>query len=268
MNSFIVRVFVIIALFSFASGRGHELSRKEELEISMNFLHYSGRHTVHSPVVGARANEIALIQDHLSKDSILAELEQVIYQARFLRIIPCSLHTQAEELAKRRFETYIQKYADFGLHSENAVAWGEYGLDRTYVYETENDWNTWCCFATVYRGSPETICKDGKYLPTYVVAYHEFMHVEETFKRQKNSEIPLEGMELLTTLKTMDLLDQIYKELHGIEAEETVDYHLSFTLRGKRWDLGHFVNLVRIFEEKYGSLVLAITSEEFLEYIR
>lgn len=241
----------------------------EQLQVNQNYLYSPGRHSLISPVVGSRVDEAELIDQNVKNSIVLRKYEEILYKSKNIYLIPIEDRQQASAIANKLYAEYIDKYSASGLTVDNAVDFINSDKpefvgavsNKTYVNDIENEWNTWNAHVYVEAESGSFNEKFGKYLPPGVVAIHEIMHVEQTRKRSKDvGQQP--GDELLTTTKTIILLDQIYKEVKNIPTETIVDYGAEYEL-----PLGKIANYYRDLEKKYGNLAEAIVSEESQKFL-
>ncbi len=161
-----------------------EEERRLRLQGEMNFDNMAGRHTFKSDVVAARFAELKLLKDKVETYPKLKDFEEAIYRPDSIYLIPAEKKVEAEEVAKRLFTEYVKRYESAGATIDNVVAWVNTGMpgaasNKMHIYDGENQWNTWALHAII---EDEGTVRRDKYLPKYVVAYHELMHVEETPK--------------------------------------------------------------------------------------
>lgn len=219
-----------------------------------------------------RLDERNLISKALAQHPVLAEYENKIYDPGNIYLIPSQDRDKADLAADKLFAGYVSKYKRFGVTPHNAVrymATGEPGLasNKTYIYDLENEWNTWRVQAVVEGKNGKYNEKNGKYLPPSIAAYHELMHIEEIKAGQKAKTGHVAGDELLPTTKTIILTDEIYKKINNMPIDAVVDYGHSINIRGKDISIGQLANFYRNLENKYGNLAKAITSAESLEFL-
>ncbi len=274
MNNLQLINFVFIT-FSLVILSGLFGDTQTDLASELNFHKYPGRHSKKSPVVGTRAQELARIQAERQQDPLLVELEKAIYQSELIYLIPPDKKDQADVVSKRLFDSYISKYLRHGIRENNAVHWirsGTPGLvsNKTFINDIENEWNSWSVEAIVEERHSHNNEKHGGYLPPHIVAYHELMHVEETLPGQSKHDFaePWNGCELLTALKTILLVDQVYKEVHGLSLTAEVDYGKQIKLGKRSWSLGRFANHYRSLEERHRTLVAAVLSDESFAFLK
>lgn len=244
------------------------------LEQKLNFNHDPGCHTVASPVVGSRARELALIRQYIREDSRIRDLERAVYVGDLIYLIPVEQKDAADEVAHRLFSDYVTKYAEHGVTEYNAVQWEQSGMpglisNKCLIMDVDNEWNTWRVQAVVEERHGEHNEKNGLYLPPHVVAFHELMHVEETPKRLSGAFNAQQwnGHELMTSVKTILLLDQVYKEINDIAIDAQVGYDKSIILGSKEIPLGVFANFYRDLESRHRNLAEALVSPESLSFI-
>jgi hypothetical protein len=172
---------------------------------------------------------------------------------------------EADQIAKELFLKYIAKWQTAGYTEQNIVDWdneGNFRAGGTYVFDLLNEWNPWKVQPVVAAGG-KVLERDGLYLPPYVVAYHELMHVEETPKCAKEKHHQ-KGVELLTTIKTIVLQDHIYKKIHKLEENREVDYgRFIGTI-----PLGTFANFYRRQEAIHGTLSRALICPESIAFLK
>jgi hypothetical protein len=243
---------------------------KIRLEVESNFDRIPGRHTLKSAIVASRLEEIELLKDKLKEYPELKEFEKALYKPENIYLLPTDKKEQAEEVAKRLFSEYIKKFEDVGATIDNVVAWVNTGMpgagsNKTRIYDIENQWNTWTIHAIVEN---EGSTRGEKYLPKYVVAYHELMHVEETPKGVPESYEQGDMAEVLTTIKTIILVDQIYKEINSLNLADEIDYDQEVNWGNNTIQLGWLANFYRNLETKYGNIGIAVTSIESLKIVR
>lgn len=274
MKQFWISSLIILGLCAGLGGLSGE-DPQGDLASELNFHSHPGRHSKKSPVVGTRAHELKLVQAKRQQDSILVELEKAIYQSEFIYLIPPEKKDQADAVAKRLFTDYLSRYSPHGVHANNAVRWlrtGTPGIgsNKTFIHDLENQWNTWSVEAVVEERHGAHNEKHGGYLPPHIVAYHEFMHVEETAPGQDKADFAerWNGCELLTALKTILLVDQVYKEVHGLGLNVEVNYGKTIRLGNKKWSLGRFANKYRTLEQQHGTLIAAVLSEESFTFLK
>lgn len=243
------------------------------LRESLNFHHLPGHHTVESPVVGTRAEELMTVKKAMRKYPVLASLQKSIYSIDNIYLIPLDKKDEADEFARELFVKYISKYAHFGCTEQNIVEWVASGYpfaatNKTHIYDIENEWNTWCLHVLIENRNGECNQKGDRYLPPHIVAYHEVMHVEEIPPLAKEAIQNENGIELLTTIKTFILLDTVYKKIHQYAENSEVDYGKEIQLiNGKKIKLGAFANFYREQEKRLGKLYLALISPESIAFL-
>jgi len=243
---------------------------KARLQVESNFDKKPGRHTLNSDIVAARLEEMQLLKDKLIEHPELRDFESALYQPKNIYLIPVDKKEQSEEIAERLFEGYIKKFEDMGATVNNVVAWVNTRMpgvasNKMHIYDVENKWNTWTLHAIV---EDEGTVREDKYLPKYVAAYHELMHVEETPKGVPTSYQQGDMAEILTTIKTITLIDQIYKEIFSINFSDEVDYKQEVDWGKGKIRLGWLANFYRNLEQKYNSVGRAVVSEESLKLIQ
>jgi hypothetical protein len=235
-------------------------------DLQADFRLSPGCHSQKSPVVGARANELQLI--NLYK-KVFTEYQKVVYSQQKLNVIPLELKDRADEISKKIYADYIKKYSGYGLTIENSVDWADIDLTRTYLSDLENEWNTWKVRAIVAKPNSSSHVKNQLYRPAYICALHELMHVEETSRGilLHQSEEFNSVNEVLTVTRTLVLIDEVYKKTLNIPMDIEVDYGNTFILFGKSIQQGELANFYRTLEAKYPSLAEALVSKESLLFL-
>src|SRR3989338_10795722 len=89
--------------------------------------------------------------------------------------------------------------------------------DEDEIFE---DLGIWTISSTVF---PEGRVENRTYVPYHVAAIHEVMHIEETHKNAKTDFKEPPGKEVIPTLRSLLLLDEINKTVSGIDLETDVD---------------------------------------------
>ncbi len=245
-----------------------ETERMELAEIC-NFTNMPGHHSKLSPIPGTRHHELVLISQH---ERIFKEFQGEVYVKQNLNVIPIAHQEEADKISKKILLDYIKKYSESGVNIENVVSWCSLdlpGFTRTYLYDLENEFNTWKVQALVSKCDHKSHIKESMYRPAYICALHEIMHIEETrvgiskLEHDKFKDI----VEVLTVTKTLILMDEVYKRTMGIPLEKEVDYGVSFNLFGKTIPQGRLANFYRNLEGKYKNLAETLVSPESLEFI-
>lgn len=243
------------------------------LEEALNYPYEPGRHTLRSPVVGTRFDEYEAVRVAMRETPALERFIDALYRPEHTHFIPFELKHEAEAYAQQRFQQYLGKYAktapDLTIH--NAVEIGRtFWLGKTDVYDTENAWNTWCLHARV-AAEPEA--RNGLYLPMWVTAYHEFMHIEECLEgisaAEFNRRAKHPSSEALTALTTLMLEDEVYKHVKAIPLDQEVTYRRFLTSpTGRTVDCGHIAHFYRQLGKQHMNLAAALMSRESLQFIQ
>lgn len=249
------------------SSEGNTEAQRLVLQDELNFQKLPGNHTKNSPVVASRFGEIKMLREMVKTHPEFSVFESVLYTADNIYLIPAEKKEEAEELARQRLLEYINKYKSDGVTAENVVSWKKtgmagFGTNKIWVHDTENRWNTWRVQVAVEDADNLV---NGKCLPKSAVAYHEVMHAEETPKGAPESYVM---SEIVTTLKTIILIDEIYKKLFDVTLDTEVDYGREVAWNSQKIKLGRLANFYRDLEIKYGTLGMAVVSEESLRLIR
>lgn len=236
-----------------------------------NFQNFPGNHTIKSPVVGSRANELLAVKKAMKTEPILANLQEAIYKDTFIFIIPTTKKDEADKVARELFLDYISKYTPHGCTEQNIVDWcrstSGVAHNRIHIYDLENKWNTWGVHAIVEARNGEFNEAYGRYLPPHVAAYHEVMHVEEMPLKAREIIGEENGIELLTVIKTIILLDTVYKKIYGIDEASEVDYDQFIDINGTKIKLGRFANFYREKEAELEKLYLALISPDSIKFL-
>lgn len=224
-----------------------------------------GQHTFLSPVTGNRAHEMrtvvkALVKQEKENNRLLEKLEDLIYTPGYCYIIPIEKRIEAEKISQEMFRKYISKYVSSGFTEANIVNWNSNYLNNHNLHAGFSR-QPWCHFSSVSDGygSLQNTYNGTHYSPTGVVAIHELMHAEETEPCEYGWLRP--GVELMTSLRTIILLDQIYKEIYQLPMDKEVDY-------GKNFPLGKIANFYRVLESRFnGDLSRALTSDASIKWL-
>lgn len=235
-----------------------------------------GRHGLQSPLIGRRAHELEAVRASVRHHPQLAQFIENYYAPSLIHLIPMEKRDEADIVARRLFLEYVEKYRYYGCTEENLAEWRDtdnstysaISLSQTRI-NTEAEWHLQ---VTIERNDTVAWSHFERYLPPYVAAYHELMHVEEcpagvTRKRFKEATY----VEALAALKTILLVDQIYKEVHGQPLTATIDYKQGVQILNedgfRTMPLGELANFYRNLEGRYGKLYRALISRESIEYL-
>jgi hypothetical protein len=245
---------------------------KKSLEIKLNYLYHPGAHTTQSPVSGSRATELAELRQALTLYPTLQEFEKAIYRSENIYIIPTQQREKAHEVSHQFFLDYIKKYEMYGVSEENAVDWclqDDIYTNKTWIFDLEDAKNTWKIVSVVRKYDDSCNEKFSCFLPPYIVALHELMHVEEIPKKisKLDWELNKSGHEIITTVKTIILLDEVYKKINDIDIDTIVDYKKNVEISGKTISIGSLANFYRNLEKAKTNLMLAIISPESLKFL-
>jgi hypothetical protein len=169
--------------------------------------------------------------------------------------------------AQALFLTFIKKYKEKGVTENNAVDWLQFGPKGEVVLK-EDHWKNpfgWHLHAKVRK----TDCDyEGKYLPFYLTAYHEILHVEDIPPfGDRTFFIPHTGTELLQTIKTIILADEVYKQINEKGIDSEIDYGKSIMLKNKTISIGAIANFYRKLEQRHDSLCEGIISSTSIEFL-
>lgn len=244
--------------------------RRAELEAGLNYTSNPGRHTIRSPAVGSRSHELAALRALSPQNPAMLSFSEALYRPELVHIVPASQARRAEAISLGIFRRYLSRYPDSGLTETNAVAWTPMDMTRTFISNIENDQNIWTVQPVVYD---RTHMLGNRCLPRYIAATHEFMHVEETprgaaqdwDRRPPGLEIL---SELMPTLLTIIMVDEVYKRVNGIQMSRVVNYGEHVQWGGHSVPLGRIANFYRSLIDRYGSVGNAVASQESLEFMR
>lgn len=250
-----------------------ELILKLETSLSENYPQQAGYHSLQSPVLGSRSDESQLISQAVLQNDFLDRAESRIYQQENYAIIPLEKRIEAEKRSQEIFREYISKYSSADITEENVIAWTP--LDKNYALtrtETPVHSYTTQIFSSDATAEGHNIILGKFYLPTGVVAYHELMHVELRNPCDRNHYYN-PASELMTMSKSIMLLDQIYKEIHGIPLGQEIDYNIplpdSYSPFGNLpFPAGKFANFYRQLEASCGNLAKALVSDESIRFLK
>ncbi|MDO8664269.1 MAG: hypothetical protein Q7K44_01830 [Candidatus Liptonbacteria bacterium] len=256
--------------FRSASALSHEGNTEAQrlvLQEELNFKNRPGNHTKNSSVVESRFGEVKKLREMVVTHPELAVFERALYTADNIYLIPEERKEEAETIARQQFLDYIKKYEASGVTPENIVDWKKSGMpgagtNKTWIYDNERPYDTWRIHVVV---EDDNNIVNGKCLPKSVIAYHEVMHAEETPKGVPES---YKMSEIVTTLKTIILVDEIYKKLFGAPLGVEVDYGREIARGNQKIKLGQLANFYRDLENKYKVLGKAVVSEESLRLIK
>ncbi|MFN7991238.1 MAG: hypothetical protein U0R44_03710 [Candidatus Micrarchaeia archaeon] len=265
---------------SIQSGSSHEDIRTQpaavpispelraQLERQLNYPLSPGKHTVRSPAVGSMHADYLRVVASAGRHPEISAFATALYSDTTNRfLIPGNLGRRADPIARRLLEAHLVRYPNSGLTVKNAVGWADTNLTRTYVSDTENQWNTWTVQPVAFSGSDLV---NGYILPRYIRAYHEFMHVEQTPPRAAADWDSKHGdlAELIPTIATIVLVDEVYKRVNRLPVTREVDHHRSVSWNGHSVRIGRMANFYRGLYERYGSWGAAVASPESVDLMR
>ncbi len=78
----------------------------------------------------------------------------------------------------------------------------------------------------------------------------------------------MRGNEILPTLKTIILSDEIFKKIYEKSLDSEIDYGKSLHFKENTIPIGRLANIYRHLEEKYSSLSEALLSTESFEFLK
>lgn len=76
-----------------------------------------------------------------------------------------------------------------------------------------------------------------------------------------------DGVELLPSLQTLLIVDQIYKKIYGRKDTDEIDYGKYFIIENTVLPVGKVANFYRNLAYEQGSLCQAVLSDESLQFI-
>ncbi|GEM_PF-5483377 len=234
-----------------------------------NVLLHPGVHTSQSPVVGTRSEEL----DHLwitsQSQPLLRVFQTSIYRPENFNLIPANQWQSADTYAKEIFSNYIKKYSYVGITADNIVEW-KYKKSDTDGY----GWNRCITSYSPWKVSviidADILTRSKYFVSPHIVALHEVMHIEETKKyiSQKMTNNLYWCKEILTTTKTIIVLDDVYKKINKIKIDNEVNYNKFIRINGNKIPIGKFANFYRVLEINHGNLARAITSPESFNFFK
>jgi len=170
--------------------------------------------------------------------------------------------------ARALFLNYIKKYKENGITESNAIDWTQYGPLGEVVLKEEH-WKNPFGWHLHAKARTTDCVWEGKYLPYYITAYHELLHVEDIPALGDSSFFtPHTGTELLQTIKTIILADEVNKQIQEKGIFSEIDYGTSIFLNGKMISIGFIANFYRTLEQRYESLSEGIISSESLSFLK
>jgi hypothetical protein len=230
------------------------------------FLANPGVHLANSPVVGRRSKELNQMRLAVQSLPVLQQLQWGIYDSKNYNLIPAEQSELANTLARELFMHYIRKYSFWGVTETNIVAWknkksGSYSNPNRCVPSLVPQWNV--SVAIDVNG------QNGSYfVPPHVVALHEVMHIEEMRKYTITTPKSIyQSNEILTTTKTILVLDEIYKTINGMSIKTEVDYGIKLSIGKKKIPIGSFANFYRHLESQHTTLASGIISDQSLDFL-
>ena len=239
----------------------------QKAHILPDYLLGPGMHLPSSPVVASRSQEFSKVSYSVMNNPLLNELGKKIYDINYRLIIPEQKRVKANRVAQEIFLNYIKKYASYGITESNIVAWN---INKSTDSKLSGRCSCLNLAGTRYlnisvEADNGVNYKDkGYFTPAHIVAYHEVMHAEEY---KKNLFLYAYGREMMTTLKSIILLDEVYKKTHQIDLNIDINYKKSITINHKKIPLGTFANFYRSLEKKHGNLGEAIPSTQSLKFL-
>jgi hypothetical protein len=226
-----------------------------------------GMHLPASPVIGSRSQEYARLSHVAMHNPLLREMGYKIYDIRYRLIISAHHREEANQYSRELFLNYIKPYRKAGITEENIVRWVKNGDDTHYrsdYCDVEKLPETHYVDVSVEVDNGKLNEKKGYFFPPHLVAFHEVMHAEEY---KKNLYKYTYGLETITTVKTILLLDEVNKKIKGVDLAEEINYRKIVRLSQSHIPLGCFANFYRALEKKHNNLGDALASDESLAFL-
>lgn len=242
-----------------------------------NYHCFSGYHTAKSVVVGTRWKELAEVQNKAESEPLLQVFEKALYHTPEIRdLIPRSCRSITDKAADLLFSTYIDKYRHCGINEDNivvlkdqfmggiAVGANNRGFDRTSGVSI---------ITVIVAPTKDQYWNQPNSSPAGVVKLHEVMHLEETDSFTDKARINRPGLELITTVKSVILADELYKQCKKISIGDEVDYSKNLEITASPSEklslpIGRIANCYRALEEKFGALYKGIISPESIQFLK
>ena len=232
-----------------------------------DYLLGPGMHLPSSPVVGSRCHDFNKLSYAVMTHPLLKELGRKIYDIKYRLIIPKQEREKANRIARDIFLDYIKMYAPYGVTESNIVNW-------IITKQSDSQFSGHCTILiqeniryvdiSVEADNGANGCEKGYFTPPHIVAYHEVMHAEE----YKKSLVPYaRGSEIMTTIKSIMLLDEVYKKIYRVNMGDEVNYKKSIVINKRKIQLGTFANFYRLLEKEHSTLADAIISTQSLMFL-
>jgi len=249
----------------------HTLScNKSDQSSNFNYPCLPGSHSVYSPIVGARVDELKGIKNLLVTNPLVKSFEKSLYQGKNLELIPIECRDVADKVGDEMLVEYLSPYESCGVTKENAIHWVDTYFRSGVTYINDADWgyDTWHVVVVVPKDEP----RDKAYLPPSIVAIHEIMHTEETQLNEKPSFLKA-GKEILTSLTTLIQLDTIFKKCKRLPLSDLIDYRdlenrKVIEVKKQSIPIGIVANCYRRLSKKFEGLYKAFISEESMHFLK
>lgn len=227
----------------------------------------AGFHSVRSPLVGSRSDDLLRLERFAQRHTGLRELAAAVHDPAVQTIVLKSQREAAEALSQKHLKEFLAPWNTHGLTPTNAVAWrkgtsGKESASGVGVNALEGAATTWHAVAYAQAESQ----KGGRhFIPSGVAAIHELMHIQELTP----GSVPYgdDLGELMASLHSLVLSDEINKTLKQLPLTTEINYGRTVVWNGHCLPLGRLANTVRELEQKYGGIADAVMSKEFLQMI-
>jgi hypothetical protein len=236
---------------------------------SYNYENKPGNHTQFSPIVGIRFKEYLAVRNSLINEPAAYAFEIAIYcDPSLIFLLPVEKKEQIDALAEKMLLNKINGYSDDRITIKNAIRWTNKGSNipsNCFRIIPATKKIPWHITAAVKVNDD---IENDKYLPKDLIACHELDHVEESPVFAKTTLYYLELRELMTRMRSLFLLDEIYRQVHSLDMKEKVTYNKPIQWGHNCVELGDLISFFRGLEIKYGSLAKAYLSKEALLYMK
>ncbi|MBU0672111.1 MAG: hypothetical protein KJ732_03685 [Candidatus Margulisbacteria bacterium] len=234
-----------------------------------------GRYYATDPFVGTLAARSSAFASFIRSNPQYGAFFRDLYEgahsnsiSAVMTMIPSQYAEQASALADPHLQALL---TSVGRSPEQAFSFGTgFQAGVTFIYDVENDCNTWNLHVYLDSDGARTEFAGGEYVvPWQNCGIHELGHVART-QRLSPEDIPFEqeaAEELANVCEQIILQDNIMRNILNLSPDTTVAYPLGIATEREAIPLGNFAIMMRGLVALYGNIESALMSQEFQAFL-